>query len=111
MKDTGLTGTRPVARVRENYLQSFRELQEIQRPHDRDSVAAFTETVEGVQERGGDTVLLVACGLQDLIRGRGNCGVSGGREHRGGCGEQERAGMERVQDFLDKFYQVRIGVM
>ena len=92
MKDTGLTETPHVARVREDYLQSFRELQETQRPHDRDQVAAFTETVGRVQALGDDTVLLMACGLQDLLRG---------------VAEEERAGLERVQDFLDDFYQVR----
>lgn len=38
MKDTGLTATLPVARVREDYLQSFRELQESPRPHELDQV-------------------------------------------------------------------------
>ena len=90
MKDTGLTETPYVARVREDYLQSFRELQETRRPHDRDQVAAFTKTVERVQALGDDTVLLMACGLQDLLRRVA----------------EEKAGLERVQDFLDDFYQV-----
>lgn len=38
MKDTGLTATLPVARVREDYLQSFRELQESPRPHELEQV-------------------------------------------------------------------------
>ena len=38
MKDTGLTATLPVARVREDYLESFRELQESPRPHELDQV-------------------------------------------------------------------------
>lgn len=67
-------------------------MQETQRPHDRDQVAAFTETVGRVQALGDDTVLLMACGLQELLRG---------------VAEEERAGLERVQDFLDEFYQVR----
>ncbi|CAN0043731.1 unnamed protein product, partial [Laminaria digitata] len=95
MKDTGLTETPHVARVREDYLQSFRELQETQRPHDRDQVEAFTETVHRVQALGDDTVLLMACGLQDLLRG---------------VAEEERAGLERVQDFLDDFYQNRVAM-
>lgn len=55
-------------------------------------VAAFTETVRRAQERGSDTVLRMACGLQDLMRG--------------GDGEEEA--LERIQEFLDEFYQVRI---
>lgn len=38
MKDTGLTAIRPVARIREDYLESFRELQESPRPHELDQV-------------------------------------------------------------------------
>lgn len=53
-------------------------------------VAAFTETVRRAQERGSDTVLRMACGLQELMRGGG--------------GEEEA--LERIQDFLDDFYQV-----
>lgn len=102
MKDTGLTGTLPAGRVRENYLQSFWELQETQRPHDRDSVEAFTATVDRAQQRGSDTVLLMACGLQDLLRDRRG---SGGRVP---VGAEEREELERVQDFLDHFYQVDI---
>lgn len=55
-------------------------------------VAAFTETVRRAQERGSDTVLRMACGLQDLMRG--------------GDGEEEA--LERIQEFLDEFYQVRV---
>lgn len=43
------------------------------------------------QERGGDTVLRMACGLQDLMRD--------------GEGEEKEA-LERIQEFLDDFYQV-----
>lgn len=39
MKDTGLTSTDPVASVREDYLQSFRELQESPRPHELEQVS------------------------------------------------------------------------
>lgn len=53
-------------------------------------VAAFTETVRRAQERGSDTVLRMACGLQDLMGG--------------GDGEEEALG--RIQGFLDEFYQV-----
>lgn len=38
MKDTGLTSTLPVTRVREDYLQNFRELQESPRPHELEQV-------------------------------------------------------------------------
>lgn len=100
MIDTGLTDTLPTARVRENYLQSFRELQETQRPHDSDSVEAFTATVDRVHQRDSDTVLLMACGLQDLMRDQR--GIGG--QVRGGGEEKEE--LERVQDFLDHFYQV-----
>lgn len=54
-------------------------------------VATFTETVKRAQERGSDTVLRMACGLQDLMRD--------------GEGEEKEA-LERIQDFLDEFYQV-----
>lgn len=43
MKDTGLTATLPVARVREDYLESFRELQESPRPHELDKVRGESE--------------------------------------------------------------------
>lgn len=43
-----------------------------------------------MQKRGSDTVLQMACGLQDLMR-------DGKRE------ESEALG--RIQDFLDDFYQ------
>eukprot|EP00903_Cladosiphon_okamuranus_P014999 g13879.t1 len=94
MKDTGLTATLPVARVREDYLESFRELQESPRPHELDQLAAFTETVRRAQERGSDTVLRMACGLQDLMRG--------------GDGGEET--LERIQEFLDEFYQNRVAM-
>ncbi|CAB1121583.1 unnamed protein product [Ectocarpus sp. CCAP 1310/34] len=95
MKNTGLTSTLPVTRVREDYLQNFRELQESPRPHELEQVVAFTETVRRVQKRGSDTVLQMACGLQDLMR-------DGKRE------ESEALG--RIQDFLDDFYQNRVAM-
>ncbi|CAM9436412.1 unnamed protein product, partial [Scytosiphon promiscuus] len=95
MKDTGLTATLPVARVREDYLQSFRELQESPRPHELEQVPAFTHTVKRAQERGSDTVLRMACGLQDLMR-------DGERE--------EKEALGRIQGFLDDFYQNRVAM-
>ncbi|CAM9668770.1 unnamed protein product [Pylaiella littoralis] len=95
MKDTGLTATLPVARVREDYLQSFRELQESPRPHELDQVAAFSKIVKRAQERGGDTVLRMACGLQDLMRD--------------GEGEDKET-LGRIQEFLDDFYQNRVAM-
>ncbi|CAM9379979.1 unnamed protein product, partial [Hapterophycus canaliculatus] len=95
MKDTGLTATLPVARVREDYLQSFRELQESPRPHELEQVPAFTHTVKRAQERGRDTVLRMACGLQDLMRD--------------GEGEEKDA-LGRIQGFLDDFYQNRVAM-
>lgn len=55
-------------------------------------VADFTEIVKRAQERGSDTVLRMACGLQDLMR-----------DDEGGGKET----LERIQEFLDDFYQVR----
>lgn len=59
-------------------------------------VAAFTEIVKRAQERGSDTVLRMACGLQDLMRD--------------GEGEDKET-LERIQEFLDDFYQVRAILM
>lgn len=55
-------------------------------------VPAFTDTVKRAQERGSDTVLRMACGLQDLMR-------DGERE--------EKEALGRIQGFLDDFYQVK----
>lgn len=107
MKDTGLNDTHPVELVRESYLESFRELQETQKPHDRHSVAAFTETVQRAHKRGENTVVLMACGLQDLTRDAGGSGERNELEHgEGPLGSHDEAHLKRVQDFLDNFYQV-----
>lgn len=109
MKDAGLADTPSVRRVRQAYFQSFRELQEADKPSNPATVAAFTTTVKRAQERGADTVLLMARGLQELVRGAG--GDDG--EHRGCGGQGEEVGappdlpdLERVQEFMDSFYQV-----
>lgn len=58
-------------------------------------MAAFAEIVKRAQERGSDTVLRMACGLQDLMKD--------------GEGEDKET-LERIQEFLDDFYQVRVEV-
>ena len=104
MGDTGLTDIETVACVREKYLQSFIELKETQKPHDRHSVKAFTLAVKRVQDRGSDIARLMVRGLEEFM---GSCGHSdydrSQMPHQNCEGEAE---LERVQDFMDKFYQV-----
>ena len=107
MEDTGLTDIEHVARVRQKYIQSFLELQKTERPQDEDSIKAFTAVVKRVHSRGCDTAQLMARGLQELTRicSHGDCDWKqarrDGRGGDGGCVE-----LDRVQDFMDKFYQV-----
>lgn len=107
MEDTGLTNIEHVARVRQKYVQSFLELQKTERPQDEDSIKAFTAAVKQVHNRGSDTAQLMARGLQELTKicNHGDCdwkqAQRDGRGGDGGCVE-----LDRVQDFMDKFYQV-----
>lgn len=132
MKDTGLVNTPSVRRVRQDYLKSFRELQAAEKPSDAKTVATFTATVKRAQARGCDTVLLMAKGLQELMWGsgkrnsrtersqgdaEGGVGRSGRETGQGWSAAQGREAVPticphlgRVQDFLDNFYQVCMGV-
>lgn len=104
MEDTGLPGTPSVRRVRQRYLQSFSELQEIGKPANKESVETFTATLKRALDRSDDIVLLMARGLQELASRSGSC-YQESRLHSGDRSASS-ADMERVQAFLDSFYQV-----
>lgn len=104
MEDTGLPGTPSVRRVRQRYLQSFSELQEIRKPAGRESVETFTATLKRALDRSDDIVLLMARGLQELASRSGSCYQESRLQSRDRSASS--ADMERVQAFLDSFYQV-----
>lgn len=107
MEDTGLTHIEHVVRVRQKYVRSFLELRRTEIPQDEDSVKSFTEAVKRVHSRGSDTAQLMARGLQELMRisNHGDCDwIQARRDDRGGDGGCVE--LDRVQDFMNKFYQV-----
>ncbi|CAM9806966.1 unnamed protein product [Discosporangium mesarthrocarpum] len=105
---TGLTLCRSVRRVRSDYLRSFKDLQSTQYPVNSASLNAFTTTLMEVHTRGESTVLLMARGLQELVRQRSKPREKALTRPAGNEEANIAADLKSVQDFLDSFYQNRV---
>ncbi|CAJ1940703.1 unnamed protein product [Sphenostylis stenocarpa] len=86
----GLSHTPPVLKVREWYLDSFRDLQSFPEIKDMNEEKEFTEMIKAIKVRHNNVVPTMALGVQQLKIASEN--------------------YDEIDEFLDRFYMSRIGI-
>ncbi|KDD74132.1 mitochondrial branched-chain alpha-ketoacid dehydrogenase kinase [Helicosporidium sp. ATCC 50920] len=92
----GLSGKASVMKVRDWYVESFKELRDFPRVRDGADELAFTDLLRGIYHRHRNVVPVMALGLAELKRElKSEIGVSD---------------LPEIHTMLDNFYMSRIGI-
>ncbi|KAH7285761.1 hypothetical protein KP509_33G044600 [Ceratopteris richardii] len=92
----GLSEKAPVFKVRDWYVDSFRDLRTFPEIVDNDDELRFTDLIQRVKMRHNDVMPTMALGIQELKHDLGK---------RVGLNE-----LPEIHQFLDRFYMSRIGI-
>lgn len=92
----GLSQKPAVLKVRDWYLESFRDLRAFPEIKDSEDENEFTQMIKAIKVRHNNVVPMMALGVQQLKKGLGP---------RVGCED-----LHEIHQFLDRFYMTRIGI-
>ncbi|KQK21553.1 hypothetical protein BRADI_1g61497v3 [Brachypodium distachyon] len=93
----GLSRKPAVLKVRDWYLDSFRDIRYFPEVRNRDDEHAFTQMIKMIRVRHTNVVPTMALGVQQLKKDLGGT-------------KAFPAGIDEIHQFLDRFYMSRIGI-
>jgi pyruvate dehydrogenase kinase 2/3/4 len=84
-------------KVRDWYLDSFRDIRYFPEVRNREDELAFTQMIKMIRVRHANVVTTMALGVQQLKKDLGGT-------------KAFPSGIEEIHQFLDRFYMSRIGI-
>ncbi|XP_047338741.1 pyruvate dehydrogenase (acetyl-transferring) kinase, mitochondrial-like isoform X2 [Impatiens glandulifera] len=92
----GLSDKPAILKVRDWYLESFRDLRSFPDIKDTNSVLEFTKMIQMIKVRHNNVVPMMALGVQQLKKGLDR--------------KVDYEDLDEIHEFLDRFYMSRIGI-
>ncbi|CAI0626418.1 unnamed protein product [Linum tenue] len=92
----GLSNKPAVLKVRDWYLDSFRDLRSFPEVKDPNDETEFTQMIKAIKVRHNNVVPMMALGVQQLKKGLDP--------------NVDYDGLDEIHEFLDRFYMSRIGI-